>query len=183
LAAHYRLKYGIDSDELAKPHKEKFSQSLNVNSVERSITASTVSAKLDMNSDSDSEDDISGISPKNLLKSSPHTVSDSSLRSFARIPKTGKNLKSRHSSFIPGQDHHSNHGHTLNGLRSGSHPLDKRRSDIPMLTESTPVTLQYHYPRNGVTLEDEYPIVTSSQDQNVIREEPESTQYNRCCMQ
>ena len=184
MAAHYRLKYGIDSDDLAKPHKEKLSKTLSTSSSERSITASTVSdfVTLNMDSESDSEDGDGGDSSKTVLRSAPHTVSvDSGLGSMARSPKIGKHLPTRHSSFIPGQDHHSKEGHTLNGVRNASGPLDKRRSHSDILTESTRATLQYHYPRDGIKLEDEYPMMTSSQDHkygSVIREEPESTYIN-----
>lgn len=184
MAAHYRLKYGIDSDKLAKPHKERLSKTLSASSAERSITASTVSdfATLNMSSESDSEDDNVGDSPKAVLQSSPHTVSvDSGLGSMARSPKIGKHLSTRHSSFIPGQDHHSKECHTLNGVRSASRPLDKRRPDSAILTGSTPATLQYHYRRDGIKLEDDYPMMMSSQDhkyRSVIREESESTYDN-----
>ena len=181
LAAYYRLKYGIDNDDLTKSQKQKLSKTLSAGSAERSITTSTVSdfTSLNMDSGSDSEDDVSDKSPRLNLRSSPHTISvDSGLGSMAHSSKIDKHLMTRHSSFIPGQDYNSKLGHTQNGLRSATGPLDKRRSDIAMLTESTPATLQYHYARNGIKLEDDYPVVTSSQDHqcgNVIKEEPEST--------
>lgn len=103
------------------------------------------------------------------MRSSSHTRSvDSGLGSMARSPKLSKPRNIRHSSFIPGQDDHWKLGHTING-RSVSGPLEKWRSDMSVLKESTPSTLKYSYPRNGIKmLESDY----ASEDP--IAEEPDS---------